>query len=323
VKRRLAVAIAVPALLLAATACGAGEESSAEDGKQQVSLILGQAGEPFYVSMDCGAKQAAKDLDVDLDVQGPTAFDATLQNPIIDSVVAKKPGALLIAPNDDKASVNPLKAAQDKGIKVILVDTVVGDESIGISRIASDNEAGGVAAAQELAKQIGDKGSVLFIGTKPGVSSVDARQRGFEKEIKNHPGIKLLPAQFSNNELAKANQVVTDTLTANKDLAGIFAANLTTADGAAAGLKSSGKQGTVKIVGFDAGPQQVKQLEDGIVQALVVQKPYDMGYQGVEFAVKALKDETVEKKVDTDFVVATKDNVSTPEISKYLYKESC
>jgi ribose transport system substrate-binding protein len=323
VKRRLAVAIAVPALLLAATACGAGEESSAEDGKQQVSLILGQAGEPFYVSMDCGAKQAAKDLDVDLDVQGPTAFDATLQNPIIDSVVAKKPGAMLIAPNDDKASVNPLKAAQDKGIKVILVDTVVSDESIGISRIASDNEAGGVAAAQELAKQIGDKGSVLFIGTKPGVSSVDARQRGFEKEIKNHPGIKLLPAQFSNNELAKANQVVTDTLTANKDLAGIFAANLTTADGAAAGLKSSGKQGTVKIVGFDAGPQQVKQLEDGIVQALVVQKPYDMGYQGVEFAVKALKGETVEKKVDTDFVVATKDNVSTPEISKYLYKESC
>lgn len=322
-KRRLAVAIAVPALLLGATACGAGEQSSTEDGKEKITLILGQAGEPFYISMDCGAKQAAKDLKVDLDTQGPTAFDATLQNPIIDSVVAKKPGAILIAPNDDKASVNPLKAAEDKGIKTILVDTIVGDESIGESRIASDNEAGGVAAAKELATQIGDKGSVLFIGTKPGVSSVDARQRGFEKEIKNHTGIKLLPAQFSNNELAKANQVVTDTLTANKDLAGIFAANLTTADGAAAGLKSSGKQGTVKIVGFDAGPQQVKQLNDGTVQALVVQKPYDMGYQGVEFAVKLLKGESVEKKVDTDFVVATKENVGTPEISKYLYKESC
>lgn len=322
-KRRLAVIVAVPALLLAATACGAGEQSSSSDSKDQITLILGQSGEPFYVSMDCGAKAAAKELGVDLDVQGPTAFDATLQNPIIDSVVSKKPDAILIAPNDDKASVNPLKAAQDKDIKVLLVDTIVGDESIGLSRISSDNEAGGVAAAQELAKQIGDKGSVLFIGTKPGVSSVDARQRGFEKEIKNHPGIKLLPAQFSNNELAKANQVVTDTLTANKDLAGIFAANLTTADGAAAGLKSSGKQGQVKIIGFDAGAQQVKQLTDGSVQALVVQKPYDMGFKGVELAVKAIKGETVEKKVATDFVVATKDNVSSPEISKYLYKESC
>jgi ribose transport system substrate-binding protein len=323
VKRRLAVAIAVPALLLAATACGAGESSNEADGKEKITLILGQAGEPFYISMDCGAKQAAKDLKVDLDTQGPTAFDATLQNPIIDTVVQKKPGAILIAPNDDKASVNPLKAAQDKGIKLILVDTIVGDESIGASRISSDNEAGGVAAAQELAKQVGDKGSVLFIGTKPGVSSVDARQRGFEKEIKNHAGIKLLPAQFSNNELAKANQIVTDTLTANKDLAGIFAANLTTADGAAAGLKSSGKQGQVKIVGFDAGPQQVKQLTDGSVQALVVQKPYDMGYKGVEFALKAIKGETVEKQVATDFVVATKENVGTPDITKYLYKESC
>jgi ribose transport system substrate-binding protein len=316
--------IAVPVLLLGATACGAGEKSSTSSGgNKKVTLILGQAGEPFYISMDCGAKAAAKALGVDLDTQGPTAFDATLQNPIIDAVTAKKPDALLIAPNDDKASVNPLKAAQNKGIKTILVDTIVGDPSIGVSRISSDNEAGGVAAAKELAKQIGDKGSVLFIGTKPGVSSVDARQRGFEKEIKNHSGVKLLSAQFSNNDLAKANQIVSDTLTANPDLAGIFAANLTTADGAAAGLKSTGKSGKVKIVGFDAGPKQVKQLQDGSVQALVVQKPYDMGYKGVEFALKAIKGETVDKSLATDFVVATKENIATPEITKYLYKESC
>jgi ribose transport system substrate-binding protein len=323
VKRRLAVAFAVPVLLLAASACGAGEQSASSGGSKRVTLILGQSGEPFYISMDCGAKAAAKALGVKLDTQGPTAFDATLQNPIIDSVTAKKPDALLIAPNDDKASVNPLKAAQDKGIKTILVDTIVGDESIGLSRISSDNEAGGVAAAKELATQIGDKGSVLFIGTKPGVSSVDARQRGFETEIKTHSGVKLLAAQFSNNDLAKANQIVSDTLTANPDLAGIFAANLTTADGAAAGLKSTGKSGKVKIVGFDAGPKQVKQLQDGSVQALVVQKPYDMGYKGVEFAVKAVKGETIPKSLATDFVVATKANIATPDIAKYLYKESC
>lgn len=321
--RRLVTVIAVPVLLLAVSACGAGEEDSSSSASKRITLIQGQAGEPFYISMECGAQAAAKAFNINLDVQGPTAFDATLQNPIIDAVTAKKPDALLIAPNDDKASVSPLKAAQDKGIKTILVDTIVSDESIGLSRISSDNEAGGVAAAQELAKQVGDKGSVLFIGTKPGVSSVDARQRGFEKEIKNHAGIKLLAAQFSNNDLAKANQIVSDTLTANPDLAGIFAANLTTADGAAAGLKSTGKSGQVKIVGFDAGPKQVKQLEDGSVQALVVQKPYDMGYKGVEFAVKAIKGEQIAKTLATDFVVATKETINTPEISKYLYKESC
>jgi ribose transport system substrate-binding protein len=324
VKHKVAAAIALPVLLLAA-ACGNGDSSteSSDGGDYKVTLIQGQRGEEFYVSMDCGAKAAAKDLGVTLDTQGPDKFDATLQNPIIDSVVAKKPDAILIAPNDTVASVAPLKQADAAGIKTILVDTVVDDESIGLSRIASDNVEGGRAAARELAKQIGDKGSVLFIGTTKGVSSVDARQEGFEEEIKKHPNIKYVGPQFSENDLQKANSIVTSSLSAHPDLAGIFAANLTSADGAASGLKQSGKQAAVKIVGFDAGPAQVKQLEAGDVQALIVQKPYDMGYTGVEFAVKALKGEDVEKKVDTDFVIATKDNLSSPDITKYLYKSSC
>jgi ribose transport system substrate-binding protein len=322
--RRVAVAVALPVLLLAA-ACGGNDSDSAKSGDDgyKVTLIQGQRGEEFYVSMDCGAKAAAKELGVTLDTQGPDKFDATLQNPIIDSVVAKKPDAILIAPNDTVASVPPLKQADAAGIKTILVDTVVDDDSIGLSRISSDNVEGGRAAAKELATQIGDKGSVLFIGTTKGVSSVDARQKGFEEEIKKHSNIKYVGPQYSENDLQKANSIVTSSLAANPDLAGIFAANLTSADGAASGLKQTGKQATVKIVGFDAGPAQVKQLEAGDVQALIVQKPYDMGYQGVQFAVKALKGESVEKQVATDFVVAKKDNLSSPDISKFLYKSSC
>jgi ribose transport system substrate-binding protein len=321
--RRVALAVALPVLLLAAACGGSDSDSAGSDGEYDITLIQGQRGEEFYVSMDCGAKAAAKDLGVTLDTQGPDKFDATLQNPIIDGVVAKKPDALLIAPNDTVASVAPLKQAAAAGIKTILVDTVVDDDSIGISRISSDNVEGGRAAARELAAQIGDKGSVLFIGTTKGVSSVDARQEGFEEEIKKHPNIKYVGPQYSENDLQKANSIVTSSLSANPDLTGIFAANLTSADGAASGLKQAGKKDTVKIVGFDAGPAQVKQLEAGDVQALIVQKPYDMGYQGVEFAVKALKGESVEKKVATDFVVAKKDNLSSPEITKFLYKSSC
>jgi ribose transport system substrate-binding protein len=325
VKRRVAAAIALPVVLLAA-ACGNSDSSSSSssgDGSYKITLIQGQRGEEFYTSMSCGAKDAAKKLGVELDVQGPDKFDSTLQNPIIESVSAKKPDAILIAPNDTKASVRPLKQAQDNGIKTVLVDTVVEDDSIGLSRISSDNVEGGRAAAKELAKQIGDKGSVLFIGTTKGVSSVDARQKGFEEEIKNHPNIKYVGPQYSENDLQKANSIVTSSLSANPDLAGIFAANLTSADGAASGLKQSGKQSSVKIVGFDAGPAQVKQLQSGDVQALIVQKPYDMGFQGVEFAVKALKKEDVEKQVATDFVVATKENLNSADVTKYLYKSAC
>ena len=60
-------------------------------------------------------------------MQGPDKFDATLQNPMLDAVAASKPDALLVAPNDVKASAPPLKRMQDKGTKIVLVDTIVTD----------------------------------------------------------------------------------------------------------------------------------------------------------------------------------------------------
>ncbi len=116
---------------------------------------------------------------------------------------------------------------------------------------------------------------------------------------------------------------MTAALAANPDLNGVFATNLFSAQGTATGLVQAGAQEAVSVVGFDAGPAQVEQLEAGDVQALVVQKPYDIGYQGVEQAVAAVSGEEVTPEIATDFVVATADNLEDPEINQYLYKEEC
>jgi len=79
----------------------------------------------------------------------------------------------------------------------------------------------------------------------------------------------------------------------------------------------------VQIVGFDAGPAQVEQLEAGDVQALVMQKPYDIGYQGVQQAVLAVLGEEVTPGIQTGFVVATADNMDDPEVNQWFYKPNC
>ena len=112
--------------------------------------MQGVKGDPFYISMECGAKEKAKELGIELQVQGPDKFDATLQNPLLDAVAASKPDALLVAPNDVKASAAPLKRIQERGTKVVLVDTTVDDTSVGVSRIATDNNLGGQKAAEAL-----------------------------------------------------------------------------------------------------------------------------------------------------------------------------
>jgi len=174
-----------------------------------------------------------------------------------------------------------------------------------------------------VAELIGDKGKVLLVNVKPGISTTDARQQGFEEEIKNHPNIKYLGVQFNNDDPGKAASIVTSTIAANPDLAGVFAANVFTGEGAATGLQQAGKQGTVKLVAFDATPKQVEALQAGAIQALIAQKPYDIGAKGVEQAMNALEGKPVEKEIATDLVAVTKDNMSQPEVSKYLYKGSC
>ncbi|MEU8395571.1 ABC transporter substrate-binding protein [Nonomuraea sp. NPDC048892] len=316
-------AMAVLGTLMLITACGGGGGGGGTD-QVRVTLVQGLAGEEFYETMACGARAKAQELGVALDVQGPQKFDPTLQTPIVNSVVAGKPDALLIAPTDVKAMIAPLTQAKQQDIKIILVDTVVEDQSIGLSRISTDNVKGGAAAAKALSEQIGGKGKVLVISTDPGVSTVDARIKGFEDEIKaNHAGVGYLGVQYSHNDVGEASRIVNAALAKDTDLAGIFAANLNSATGAGSALQQAGKLGEVKMVGFDAGPAQVKQLKDGVVQALIAQLPGEIGAKGVEQAVAAVKGQQVTPSIPTDATIVTAQNVDQPEVQKVLYKAGC
>ena len=325
---------AVTAVALSLAACGgssggdttaSGGSSSADSGGasgKNITLMVGVKGDPFYVSMQCGAQEAADAAGAKLSVQGPDKFDATLQNPMLDAVAAQKPDALLVAPNDVKASVPPIKKIQDGGAKVVLVDTTVDDPTIGVSRIATDNNLGGQKAADAL-KQLGVTGKVLVISTDPGVSSVDARVDGFKTQAAAD-GLTLAgDTQYSHNNTSTAAQITSAALAKDPDLQGIFATNLFSAQGVATGIKQAGKSGKVKVVGFDAGPDQIKQLEAGDVQALVAQKPFDIGAQGVEQALAAIAGKPVTKDIQTESLIVTKDNMTQPDVSKYIYKSNC
>jgi len=326
-----AMKVAVLALLLLpATACGksgtgtgTGSGSGNLSGKT-VQLIVGVKDDPFYITMTCGAQAEAQKEGVKFSANGSAQWDVSQQRPIIDSVAATKPAGLLISPVDTDALTPDLKQLQDGGTKVVLVDTTVSDSSIGVSRISSDNEAGGKTAADALAKQMGDKGSAIVISVKPGVSTTDARIKGFQDQIKAaHPNITLLPVQYDNDDPAKAAQIVQSTVAAHPDLAGVFADNVKTAEGVAAGVNQAGKKGAIKISAFDAGPTQVQDLKNGTVQVLIAQDPAAIGVQGVQQAVAAIQGKPVQASIGTTLVAITSDNMNDPNVSKYFYKGSC
>jgi ribose transport system substrate-binding protein len=287
-----------------------------------IQFIQGVAGDQFYITMQCGAEAEAAKLGVTLKTQGPQKFDPTLQKPILDSVMATKPDAIMIAPTDVTAMQGPLQAAASAGTKIILVDTTTKDPSYAASAIASDNEAGGKAAFDALKALNPNGGKVMMMSVDPGISTTDARAKGFEDAVKADSKFEYVGIQYSHDDPATASNLMGSSLQKNPDLVGVFATNLFAAEGSANGVKQAGKTDTVKIVSFDAGPNQVKDLNAGTIQALVAQQPGTIGQYGVDMAVAALDGGTVTPKVQTGSTVITKDNINGAG-GQAVYKSSC
>jgi ribose transport system substrate-binding protein len=312
-------------LLAASVVAGCGDDDDGGGGggggeSYSLSLIAGVKGDEFYITMNCGAQEAAQRLGATIDFQGPDEFAADQQTPIVDAVAAKSPDAILVAPTDTKAMFAPITQASQNS-KIVLVDTTLENPDMAVSQIASDNLEGGVTAGETLLDLIGGKGKVMVVNVKPGISTTDARGEGFEQAVEGKPGVEYLGQEYSNDDPAQAAAIVTATLAKHPDLKGIFATNLFSAEGSASGLRQAGKFGDVKIVGFDAGPKQVADLEEGIVQALIAQKPAEIGKLGVEQAVASLNGEPTRAEIGTGFEVITKDNLA--EMQDVVYKANC
>ena len=287
-----------------------------------IALLQGVVGDQFYITMQCGAQEEAAKLGVKVNTQGPQKFDPTLQKPILDSIVASKPDALLVAPTDVQALQQPLQQAAAAGIKVVLVDTTTADPSFATSAISSDNEGGGAAAFDAIKQLHPEGGKVMVMGLEPGVSTTDARAKGFEDAVKADPKFNYVGVQFSHNDPATAAQLVGAQLQRDPDLVGVFAVNLFSAEGAATGIKQAGKSGQVQVVGFDAGPNQIQALREGTVQALVAQDPGAIGRFGVDEAVTALDGGQNTPNVQTGFTIITKENLDG-EGGAAAYKSEC
>ena len=308
----------------ASTSGASATGGSSSSGKAyNLSFIQGVAGDGFYVTMGCGMQAEAKKLGDTVNIQGPSQFDSTLQNPIIESVTASHPAAIMIAPDDVSASRPPIAQAMAAGVKVVLVDTTLTDPSGAISQISSDNTAGGADAFAAVQQLVPGGGQVFVVNTKPGISTTDQRTAGFAAAVKANPKFSYVGVQYDQDTASLAAQVTLAELQKNPGIVAIFATNLFSAEGAATGIRQAGKAGKVKVIGFDADPDQITALKQGTVQALIAQSPYTIGTDAVDQAVAALTGKTTTPKIGTKFTIITNANLNSAASQAAIYKTSC
>lgn len=318
-----AAVLAGTGLLLTGCAGGDGPDGG-ENEQTSVVFIQEVTGNDFSSSESCGAEAAAEELGWEYSTTGPNIFDATEQIKYVNSVAAKNPDGVLIGPDDSIALRAPMQQMKDAGITLVELDTALDDTGISISQISSDNVEGGALAAETTSDYLDDEGKVLIVGLRPGITTGDQRIAGFTEWMDlNAPGISIVSTEYDENDPAKSAAIVSAALSAHPDLDAVFAIDLNNVVGSVTGLRQAGATGQVKLVGFDAGPQQVKLLETGEVDAVISQSPYAMGYEGVQQLKNHFDGNTVEEKIATPLMVVTKDNLVEEDTQKFLYKPTC
>jgi ribose transport system substrate-binding protein len=286
-----------------------------------IALILGVKGSPFDDALACGALDAAKKLGLHIDLFAPDHFTGESQAPVVDAVTARKPTITIISPADANGVTRPLKQMAERGTKIITVDTIVADPSFVASQVITSNIDGGKAAATAMIEAIGGKGPVLVITNPPGSVAQDERAKGFEEGLKPAAGVTYLGPQYQNDDPQKAAEIVTSTLAAHPDLAGIFSTNDQGAIGAITGLRQAGAIGRVKLVAYDSAAAEVNAFKNNQISVLIAQDPKREGEMSVEIAKKILDGQSVEKQVLADTVPVMSGDRAKAD--RYEYKSDC
>jgi ribose transport system substrate-binding protein len=288
-----------------------------------IPIIVKDTTSFYWQIVLAGARKAGKDLGVNVPELGAQSeSDINGQISILENAVSEKPAAIVIAPTEFKALGKPIDEAAKK-VPIIGVDSSADSKAFS-SFLTTDNVQGGRIAADGLAEGIKAKygkaeGDVALITSLPGVGSLDARAKGFKEELAaKYPGLKLVADKVADGKATTALNIMTDLITANPDLRGVFASNLIMAQGASQAVAENKKADTIKLIGFDSDDKLVGFLKDGTIYALVVQDPYRMGYDGIKTALAVSKGEKVEKFVDTGANLITKANMNDPKESALL-----
>ncbi|MCG5072123.1 ABC transporter substrate-binding protein [Paraburkholderia tagetis] len=272
----------------------------------------------FWQAVKSGAEQSAKENNVRITFEGPeTEAMVDKQIDMLSAALAKKPQALGIAALDSKAAIPLLKRAQASKIPVIAFDSGV-DSDIPLTTCATDNLAAAALAADKMAEMIGNSGEVgVIVHDQTSRTGIDRRD-GFLNEMKTkHPGIKIVSVQYGGGDHLKSAEIAKAMIQANPNIKGIFGANEGSAEGAAIGVKESGKK--LVLIGYDSGKEQKEDITSGLMAGAITQNPVGIGKCVVDSAVKALKGEKLPKKVDTGFYWYDKTNMKDPKIAAVLY----
>lgn len=282
-------------------------KSLVKDNEPKIVVVLKslETESEYWKIVGAGAKKAFEDFNIDGQVIAPNhEYNVTEQVDILKDVFKEKPDALILASIEPSATIPILKEYKNNNIPVLFVDTE-GDWNGQTMYIGTDNYTLGERSGQLLGSMLQPGNQVAFIHSKIVNPDMVKRLNGARDALEpiKIEVIKELPA---DNESGEVKVAVSNILQSFPNIKGIFAADDAIAIHTMEELKDRGFN--IPVVGTDGTIKMLKEVKEERVSATIAQNPYDMGYLSVEKALKAIKGDPLEKRVDSGVDIIIKEN---------------
>ena len=239
----------------------------------------------FWSSLMAGAKLGSKDLDVDLKIIGEKSEENVKgQIKDIEESAKRKPDALIVAPSSYSKMSGNLETITDKGMKLVLIDSVV-DKDIAESIVATNNFMAGKKLGELAKTLLNHDDEIGIVAHVMGASTAIERERGIKEGLGKYKD-QIADTVFTGSSYDRAYTRTEEMLKKHSNIKVIIGTNEYSAVGAARAIKDQGLAEKVKIVGFDNSIEEIQMLEAGIFQGIVIQKPFNMGYLSIQQTVK-------------------------------------
>ncbi|ACT03941.1 substrate-binding domain-containing protein [Paenibacillus sp. JDR-2] len=323
--RRRSASVAIAAILIVVAVVGIYKWAASQRTEKTVDIIVTVKAKSsaidFWKVLITGVEDAANEFGANVTVIGPPSeTEIDTQTEQLKQAIRQKPDAIVMAATDYNRLVPVAQQIVKAGIKLITVDSRINSDDA-LSFIATDNIAAGEKAGEEMAKLLPESSSskVAIMSYVYGTSSQLEREKGVRQWLEGHSHIEVASTLYSEGRLEKAYELTKELLSEDPGIKGIVGLNEPSTVGAGRAIRDLGLSGKVKLVGFDSSVDEVKLIEGGVLQATIVQKPYNMGYLSVKTAIEAVRGKKVPKLIDTESVIINKDNMYTEQNQKLLF----
>jgi ABC-type sugar transport system substrate-binding protein len=262
-----------------------GNNSGNKTEKLTIAFMPKSKGNAYFVACKRGAEDAAKELGVTLDFDGPTETDPAKQNEIVETWITKGVDVIAAACENRESISTALKKAQSKGIKVVTYDSDANPDARSFFVNQATPEGIGEVLMDTAAKLCGEEGEFAIITATLTASNMNEWQKHIKARLAaKYPKMVLKDVRPCDDQKDKAQSETTALLGANPNLKCIMAICSPAVPGAAEAVKQAGKVGTVKVLGLGLPSENRTYVKEGVTQAVILWKVEDLGYLAVQAA---------------------------------------